>query len=469
MFSFLDRQFQLSNKQTSVSKEVLAGLTTFSTLAYIIFVNPAVLSKTGMDYNSVLVATCLAGAIGSLLIGLLSNYPFAQAPGMGLNAFFTYTVVMQLGYTWQQGLAIVFLSGLLFLVLTITGVRARIVRAFPKAILMAIPAGIGLFIALIGFNSSGIVEVNQGPIIDAVLGVAESSPNEVITAIHDAPPQVLQFGDFSSIPILMAILGFFIMVGLLIRKWKGAILITIVLISVIGIVIGENNLPTQWLAWPTLDATWLQLDFNLIGGVEEVSKGARIIDVLTIILAFAMVDLFDSIGTLIGTADKGGFLDKEGRLPKMNKALLADATATVSGALFGTSTTTTYIESATGIAAGGRTGLVSVTVAILFLLCIFITPIAAMIPGYATAPALIVVGIMMMGSLKKIEWEQLDVAVPAFLVIAIIPFAYGIADGIGAGIIAYAFIQLVKNGGKGVSPFIWGIAILFILKFWLLE
>lgn len=458
--------FRLEENGTTVRQELLAALTTFSTMAYIIFVNPAILSQTGMDFQSVLIATCLAAAIGSALIGILSNYPFAQAPGMGLNAFFVYTVVFQSGYSWQGALAIVLISGLTFILLTASGWRAAIVNAFPKVILLAIPPGIGLFIALIGLNNAGIIDVNQGPIIDILLGDSTGDTNLLIDKVNQAPPQILQFGDFSQPEVLLAILGFVLMAGLTIRRIKGAILWGILSITALGLLLGVSQLPEKAISFDfNLSPTFLQLDFGELFGRGDRSTILLLLDLFTIIVAFTMVDLFDTLGTLYGTADKGGFLDEDGKLPRLNRALMADAMATTFGALFGTSTTTTYIESSTGIAAGGRTGLTAVFVAILFLLCIFLSPLAGMIPAYATSPALIMVGVFMLSAITKINFQELDQAIPAFLVIVLMPLSYSIANGIGVGIIFYTLIQVVKGDFQKLNPVIILISILFLFKF----
>ena len=460
----LDRFFQLKANHSSVKQEAVAGLTTFSTIAYIIFVNPAVLSKTGMDFESVLIATCLAAAIGSLLSGLLSNYPFAQAPGMGLNAFFVYTVVFQGGYSWQGALAIVFISGVVFILLTLTGIRSSILNSFPKSVLQAIPVGIGLFISLIGLNNAGIITFNQGPIIDIILSTELFDQQAMISKVNNAPPQIIQLGDLSLPEVLLSIFGLSVMAILVARKMHGAILISILLVTIVSLIFGMTQVPDQLISTDlSIAPTFFQLDFSAIfKGGEGL---AIILEFVTVLLAFTMVDLFDTLGTLYGTAEKGGFLNKDGKLPRMKQALLADAIATTSGALLGTSTTTTYIESGSGIAAGGKTGLTAVIVAILFVVCIFLAPIASMIPTSATAPALIMVGVFMMSAIKKINLENMEEAIPAFLTIILIPLTYSIANGIGAGIIFFTLISLFTGKAKQLSPVIIVIAILFIIKF----
>ena len=457
--------FRLRENQTTVRTEIVAGLTTYFTMAYIIFVNPSILAKAGMDYNSVLVATCLAAALGTLLMAFLANYPFAQAPGMGLNAFFTFAVVLQNGFTWQQGLAIVFISGVLFILLTLTGVRSAVVDALPTSIRYAIPAGIGLFITLIGFNNAGVVRVNQGPIIDIVRSSDSLEANQLIEQITTAPAQILEMADFSTPSVLLAGIGLLVIAVLYALRVQGAILFSIVLTTLIGIPLGVSPVPDSFsLSDIHLGDTLFQLDF---GGLF--ARDASVLSVLTtlvvVILSFSLVDLFDTIGTLIGTADKGGFLDKDGRLPRMKRSLLADALATTFGALVGTSTVTTYIESNAGVAAGGRTGLTSLVVGLLFLLSIFLAPVAGMVPAAATAPALILVGMLMMQSIQRIDFGDFENALPAFLTIVLMPFTYSIANGIAAGIIFYVVIKLVKGKAREIPLTLYIMAGLFVAKF----
>ncbi|MGB3778202.1 MAG: NCS2 family permease [Tunicatimonas sp.] len=457
--------FRLKENQTTVRTEVVAGLTTYFTMAYIIFVNPSILAKAGMDYNSVLVATCLAAALGTLLMGFLANYPFAQAPGMGLNAFFTFAVVLQNGFTWQQGLAIVFISGVLFILLTLTGARSAVVEALPYSIRYAIPAGIGLFITLIGFNNAGLVRVNQGPIVDIILSAETLEAGALVEQISRAPAQILELASFRSPSVLLAGIGLLVIAVLYARRVPGAILFSIVLTTLIGIPLGATPVPDSFSFTDIhLGDTLFQLDF---AGLFE--RDDSVLSVLTtlvvVIISFSLVDLFDTIGTLIGTADKGGFLDKDGRLPRMKRSLLADALATTFGALVGTSTVTTYIESNAGIAAGGRTGLTALVVGVLFLLSIFLAPVAGMVPAAATAPALILVGMLMMQSVQRIDFADFENALPAFLTIVLMPFTYSIANGIAAGIIFYVLIKLVRGKAKEVPFALYLMAGLFVVKF----
>ena len=426
----LERLFQLRKNNTTIKTEILAGITTFMTMAYILFVNPTILSTTGMDFTAVMIGTAIAAAVGTFLTAFLAKIPFAQAPGMGLNAFFTFSVVLGMGYTWQQGLAIVLLSGVLFLLITISPLRSKMIEMIPRSLKYAISGGIGLFIALIGLLNAEIITANDNLLSLNLIG----------------KPQAL------------ALLGVAITFILMLLKVKGALLISIVATTIIGIFTGVTNLPSELtLANVSLAPVFLQFDFNLL------SLG--LIPLITTILSFTLVDMFDSIGTLVGTAGNVGMLDEEGNLPQGDKALVADAVATCVGACLGTSTVTTYVESATGIEQGGRTGLTGVVVGILFLLSVFLAPVAGIVPAAATAPALIVVGVLMMSSMSKIEWSNLEIAIPAFFTVAIMPFAYSISDGIGFGFISYAIIKLVLRKWREVHWLMWIISALFIAKY----
>ncbi|NRB51361.1 MAG: NCS2 family permease [Saprospiraceae bacterium] len=459
--------FQLSEKGTTVRTELIAGLTTFLTMSYIIFVNPAILAKAGMDTEAVLVATCISAAIGTLLIGLLANFPFAQAPGMGLNAFFVFTVVLTLGYTWQQALAIVFLSGILFLLLTITGMRRAIIDAIPLNLKLAIAPGIGLFIALIGLNNAGLIDMNQGPIIDIILGSETLEAGPLIDQVVAAPPQIIELGKVSSPPVLLAIIGFALLTILMVRKVGGAMLWAILGTTLIGIPMGVTLIPeTYSIDKISLSPTAFQLD---LAGLFTVPEGSTplesILTILLVVLSFTLVDLFDTLGTLLGTAAKGNMLDSEGNLPGMNKALFSDATATLIGSLLGTSSVTTYIESGSGIVAGGRTGLTAVVVAILFLFAILLAPIAGMIPAAATSPVLIMVGLLMLDGIRKLELEELSSSIPAFLLIILMPFTYSIANGIAIGMMFYVLIQVFMGKAKSVHPILYILVGLFLLRY----
>jgi AGZA family xanthine/uracil permease-like MFS transporter len=425
----LEQWFRLSDNATTVRREVLAGLTTFLTMAYIIFVNPVILSDTGMDFGAVFVATCLAAAIGTAIMGLVANYPIALAPGMGLNAYFTYGVVIGMGYTWQVALGGVFISGVIFLILSVLPVREWIINAIPMSLKMAIAAGIGLFLAIIGLSNAGIIA---------------DDPNTLVT-----------LGDVTAWPAILAAAGFVIMAALVANKVPGAIIIAILLVALAGNLIGISDFQGVFDIPPDPTPTLFQLD---IAGALEVGM-------ISIIFAFLFVDLFDTAGTLVGVAQQGRMLDERGRLPRLRGALLADSSATVAGSVLGTSTTTSYIESASGINAGGRTGLTAVTVAVLFLLCLFIAPLAASIPAYATAPALILVACLMARNLTLVDWDDATEYAPALVTAIAMPLTYSVAHGIAFGFITYAAIKLLAGRFAEAKPAVLVLAALFIVKF----
>ncbi len=457
----MERFFQIRESGSTISKELTAGLTTFLTMSYIIFVNPSILSQTGMDYASVFVATCIAAAIGTLVMGIVARLPFAQAPGMGLNAFFTFTVVFGLGYSWQEALAIVFLSGVLFLGLTITGVRAYIIKAIPTFIKFAIAPGIGLFIALIGLNNAQIIDINQGPIINLITGMDTLEKEAIIGAVKNAGPQILQLGSLSNSSVLLSLIGFLILTALMVRRVPAAMIWSVLLTTVIGIPMGVTQIPNSYdVADITLKSTAFQLDIASLFSAER-----SIISVVVVIISFTMVDLLDTLGTLIGTANKGDLLDEDGNLPQMDSALFADATATTFGALLGTSSVTTYIESGAGVIAGGRTGLTAVTTGVLFLFAILLAPIAGVVPVAATSPILVMVGILMMEGVKKIDLNNLKIAIPAIAMIIMMPFTYSIANGIAIGLMLYVFISIIMGDWKNVNPILIILVILFSLKY----
>ncbi|QUH24852.1 NCS2 family permease [Serpentinicella alkaliphila] len=431
--------FKLKEHNTTVKTEVIAGITTFVTMAYILIVNPLMLSETGMNFNAVFMATCLSAAIGTLIMGLYANLPFAQAPGMGLNAFFTYSVVFGLGYSWEAALAAVFISGLFFIFLTVTGVRELIVEAIPNSLKHAIAAGIGLFIALIGFKNAGIVVPSGATLVT--------------------------FGNFLEAPVLLAVIGLIITAFLMAKNIRGGLLFGIIATTLIGIPMGVTDTTMTSFSLNIGDTLFKAFNpgFRDLMGMQG-GFGPVLLSISTVVISFALVDMFDTIGTLIGTGAKAGMLDEKGKLPNMNKALLADAVATSAGALLGTSTVTTYVESAAGVAEGGRTGLTAVTTGIMFILAIFIAPFALMVPGEATAPALIIVGVLMMSTIKNINFEDFEEAVPAFFTIAIMPFSFSIANGIGAGLIFYPITKLAAGKSKDVHPAVYVLALLFIAK-----
>lgn len=442
-YSWADRLWKLEEHRTNVKTEVLAGITTFITMAYIMFVNPIILKETGMDAGAVFVATCISSAIGTLMMALYANYPFAQAPGMGLNAFFTYTVVLTMGYTWREALAAVFISGITFILITATGLREMIVDSIPMSLKYAVSGGIGLFIAFIGLKNAGIIVANK----DTYVG----------------------FGNLTQTGTLLAIIGLFITAILMSRNVKGSILIGILITTVIGIFMGVTKIPADFSLVkmpPSLAPSFMKLDLKgLLGIGKNIGIVSLITSVLYVVLSFTLVEMFDTIGTFIGTGSKAGMLDENGKMPNMKKGLLSDALATTVGAIIGTSTVTTYVESAAGIAEGGRTGLTAFTTAILFILALMFSPIALLIPTQATAPALIIVGVLMMGSIKNINFEDFTEAMPAFLAIAAMPFTFSIANGIAAGLIAYPVVKIAAGKAKEIHPIVYVLAILFILRF----
>lgn len=455
--SFFDSMFQLKENGTNVRTEVFAGITTFLTMAYIIFVNPDILQQAGMNKDAVFVATILAAAIGTFVMGFIANVPFAVAPGMGLNALFTFTVVLGLGFTWQQALGMVFICGLINILITVTNIRKMIIDAIPVSLQYAISGGIGMFIAFIGVKSAHFLQFTP----EGTAG-ANGAFTSVIPALVNFKDPVAQ----------VALIGLIITAVLLILKVKSAILLGIAATTIIGIPFGVTVIPdfsTVTFGIPSIGDTFFKLD---IGGLF--ADPGRIFIALTTIFAFSLTDTFDTIGTFLGTGRKAGIFDAKdeeslrtgkGFSSKLDKAMFADSTATSIGALLGTSNTTTYVESAAGIGQGGKTGLTAVTVGILFLLCLFIAPIANIVPGAATAPALIIVGILMADGLGKIDWDDISVAVPAFLTVALMPFTYSITTGVAGGFIFYCISMLITKRGNKVHPIMYIVTGLFILSY----
>lgn len=426
--SLLDKFFKLTENGTDVRTELVAGLTTFLTMAYIIFVNPSILGDAGMPKDSVFVATCLAAAIGTLIMGLYANYPMALAPGMGLNAYFAYVVVKGMGLPWQVALGAVFISGCLFLAVTLFKLRELIVDGIPHSIRTAITAGIGMFLGLISLKSAGIVVAN--------------------------PATLVAIGDLHKAPVVLAVIGFFLIVALDRLKVKGAILIGILAVTVLSFFFGGNKFMGLVSAPPSLDPTLFKLDI----------MGALSVGIFNVVLVFFLVELFDATGTLMGVANRAGLL-KNGKMARLNKALLADSTAIVAGSFLGTSSTTAYIESAAGVQAGGRTGLTAVAVAVLFLACLFIAPLAGVVPAYATAPALLYVSCLMLRELVEIDWSDTTESVPAAITAVMMPFTYSIAQGVAFGFISYALLKLLTGRAKEVKIIVWAIAAVFLFKF----
>lgn len=429
----LEKLFQLQSHGTTVRKEVVAGITTFLTMAYIIVVNPSILSATGMDFGAVFVATCLAATIGTLIMGLWANYPIALAPGMGLNAFFSFTVVGSMGYSWQVALGAVFLSGFIFFLLSIFKVREWIINSIPLSLRFGISAGIGFFLALIAFKNAGIVVDNPATLV----GLGDVK----------VPEALLFFGGF----VLICALSF--------RQVTGSVMIGILAITVIAMMLGMVEYDGFVSAPPSLAPTFMEMDI----------AGALNVGMVSVIFAFLFVDLFDTSGTLIGSAQRGGLLDKDGKLPRLGRALMSDSVATMSGAALGTSTTTSYVESTAGISAGGRTGLTAVVVAVLFLACLLFSPIASVIPPYATAPALLYVAVLMASGLKLIDWDDVTEAAPAIVTALMMPLTFSIANGIALGFITYALLKAVSGRWSQLNPAIVIIAVVFVLKFIFLE
>lgn len=425
----LERFFQLSAHGTTVKQEVIGGFTTFLTMAYIIVVNPDILAVAGMDYGAVFVATCIAAAIGTLIMGLLANYPIALAPGMGLNAFFSFVVVQGMGHTWQIALGAVFLSGLIFFLLSLFKVREWIINSIPLSLRFGISAGIGFFLALIALQNAGVVIANPATLI----GLGDVR----------APEALLMFG------------GFILIAGLSYRRVTGAVVIGIIAVTAVAMALGMVEYRGFFSAPPSLAPTFMQMD---IAGALEVG-------LISVVFAFLFVDLFDTSGTLIGAAQRGGLLDQNGNLPRLKQALMADSVATMSGAAMGTSTTTSYIESTAGISAGGRTGLTAVVVALLFLACLFLAPIASIVPAYATAPALLYVAVLMSGGLKLIDWDDITEAAPAIVTALMMPLTFSIANGIALGFITYALLKLASGRWAALNLSVGLIALMFILKY----
>ena len=424
----LQSLFRLEEHGTDVRTEIMAGVTTFLTMSYIIFVNPAILSTTGMDHNAVFLATCLAAALGTFLMAFLANWPIGLAPGMGLNAFFAFTVVKGMGFTWQQALGAVFLSGCVFVLLTATGVRRWLVAGIPRSLRSAIAAGIGMFLAIIALSAAGIVVAN--------------------------PATKVGLGNLHSLPVLLATLGFLLIAVLDYFHWRGAILIGILGVTLASVALGLTHFRGIVSLPPSVSPTLFRLDIPgaLRGGFFH------------IILVFVLVEIFDATGTLTGLARKAGLLEG-GREEGLGRALFADSLAIFSGALLGTSSTTAYIESAAGVQAGGRTGLTALTIGVLFLAALFFAPLAAIVPPYATAPALLYVAGLMMREMLEIDWNDVTEAVPSGLAALVMPFTYSIANGLAFGFIVYAALKLLTGRAREVHPAMWFVAGLFLLRF----
>jgi adenine/guanine/hypoxanthine permease len=424
----LEKLFKLKAHNTTVRTEIIAGITTFLAMAYILFVNPSILGATGMDKGAVFVATCLAAAIGCVLMGLIANYPIALAPGMGLNAFFTYTVVLHMGYTWQIALGAVFLSAVIFFALSIFKIREWIIASIPLPLRAGIAAGIGLFLALIALEGAGIVV--------------------------DNPATLVGLGDLTKPGPLLALLGFFIIVALEARRVTGAVLIGILVVTFISMGIGLTPFGGVFSAPPSIAPTFMQLDI----------AGAFNVGLVSVIFAFLFVDVFDNTGTLLGVTKRAGLADEQGNVPKMGRALIADSAAALFGSLLGTSTTTSYVESAAGVSAGGRTGLTAIVVAVLFLLSLFFSPLAGSVPVYATAPALLFVAVLMASGLAEIDWKDITTAAPVTVTALTMPLTYSIANGIAFGFITWTVVKLLSGRTKEINAALVILSILFVIK-----
>lgn len=443
MKNLLNRIFKLEENNTTIKTEILAGLTTFMTMAYILIVNPSTLSETGMDFGALITATALAAAFGTFVMAIAANYPFALAPGMGLNAFFAYVVVLKMGYSWELALTAIFIEGIIFILLSLFKIREALFNAIPANLKKAVSVGIGLFISFIGFQNAGIIINNDATLVG--------------------------LGNLKSITVILAIIGVIVTAALLVKKVKGAILWGIIITYLLGLIcqltgiyvvnseIGMYSLIPEKIfsSPPSLSPIFWKFDFSQVFSI----------DFLIIIFTFLFVDLFDTLGTLIGVSSKAGYLDKDGKLPKIKQALMADALGTTVGAVLGTSTTTTYVESASGVADGGRTGLTSFTTGMLFLLALVFSPIIFVIPAFATAPALIIVGLFMIEHVVDIDFSDYTEALPAFLTILIMPLAYSISDGLAFGVISYVVLKLLSGKHKQIHPAMYVIAGMFLIYF----
>lgn len=458
--NFLRRYFKLDENKTNVKTEVVAGITAFITMAYMILVIPNILKVGGMNaqgiigdgasalntmndpvIGSVFTAVCVASGLGSIFMGLYANLPFALAPGMGLVAFFSFSVCMNLGYTWQQALTAVFMSGLLFILITLTSIREKIIDALPMNLKAAISAGIGLFVSLIGLKSGGIVISSPGTLV--------------------------KFGNFTEPGVFLTIIGVVIIAVLMARKVKGSILIGIIVTTIIGIPMGITDISNIKILSmpPSMAPTFWSFDFPGLLGNGGTNIFSALMGIIMVILTFSIVDLFDTIGTLVGTAEKANMIDENGKIKNMKKALLCDASATTFGAIFGTPTLATVVESTAGIAEGGRTGLMTCIIGVMFFLSLFFSGLVGIVPAQATAPALIMVGVLMMSTISKVDFEDFTEAVPAFFTIAMMPFSYSIANGVAAGVIFYPIMKVSTGKHKDVNPIIYILAVLFIIRF----
>ena len=467
----MDKLFKLKENGTDVRTEVLAGLTTFFAMSYILFVNPQILSQTGMPAQGIFLATIIGSVVGTLMMAFYANLPYAQAPGMGLNAFFTFTVVFGLGYSWQEALAMVFICGIISLIITLTNVRKMIIESIPTALRSAISAGIGVFLAYVGIKNAGLLKFTIDPGNYTVVGEGADKAQATIAANSSAVPGLV---DFNNPAVLVALAGLAITIFFVIKGIKGGIILSILTTTVLAIAVGLINISSIDFSNNHLGAAVEDLKkvFGAALGSEGlgalISDTARLPETLMAILAFSLTDIFDTIGTLIGTGEKVGIIASKGENKesvKLDKALYSDLIATTIGAVAGTSNVTTYVESAAGIGAGGRTGLTALVVAICFAISSFFSPLLAIVPTAATAPILIIVGIMMLASLKNIHWDDMSEAVPAFFTSIFMGFSYSITQGIAVGFLTYTLTKIVKGQAKDVHVMIWILDALFILNY----
>jgi len=429
MIDMLDNLFKLNLNSTNIKKEILAGFTTFITMSYIIFVNPQIMSTTGMDFGAVFVGTCLAASIACFIMGFIANWPVGLAPGMGLNAFFTYSVVGEMGYSWETALGAVFLSGILFFIMSVTPLRKWMIDSIPTNLRIAMASGVGFFIGFIGLKNGGIIVSNDSTF--------------------------LSLGDFSNIETLLSALGFLLIAILTIRNIKGSIIISILIITLISLTLGlvEFNGITSYP--PSLSPVFLHLD--IIGAID--------ISMISIIASFLFVNLFDTTGTLFGVATRANFIDEKGNITNLDKALKCDSSTSIIGTFFGCAPVTSYVESSSGIEAGGRTGLTAITIGFLFLFSIFLSPLASIVPSYATSGALIYVSLLILSGVQNLDWKDLNELIPSLIIIVMIPLTFSIADGISLGFIAFIVMKIASGNIKSISSGSWFLTLIFVSKF----
>ena len=429
MIDMLDSLFKLNVNDTNIKKEILAGFTTFITMSYIIFVNPQIMSSTGMDFGAVFVGTCLAASIACFIMGFIANWPVGLAPGMGLNAFFTYSVVGEMGYSWETALGAVFLSGILFFIMSVTPIRKWIIDSIPENLRIAMASGVGFFIGFIGLKNGGIIVSND--------------------------TTFLSLGDFSNIKTLLSALGFLLIAILTIRNIKGSIIISILIITLLSLTLGLVEFNGVISYPPSLSPVFLHLD--IIGAID--------VAMVSVIASFLFVNLFDTTGTLFGVATRANFIDEKGNISNLDKALKCDSSTSIIGTFFGCAPVTSYVESSSGIEAGGRTGLTAITIGFLFLFSIFLSPLASIVPSYATSGALIYVSFLILSGLQKLDWTDISELIPSLIIIVMIPLTFSIADGISLGFIAFIVMKIASGNIKSISSGSWFLTIIFVSKF----